>query len=206
MKIRKNVMALSALLMALTAGTASAAVTTGQLTFNWQGLVPTAPVTATGWAFVDSLDIPFTPVTGQLNIVENTAGGFTATSTAPIDFFIVPIDGTATPGTPVTRSVTAEMNNIEVYMGSNPVSGGLTGNKQLAVSTTAAPAEGEVALTMNGQPLQVGLASAITPTMTTGAGNEAHINIDILANIADGDATAGSAITFNVPVVFGVDI
>lgn len=204
MKIRKNVMALSALLMALTAGTASAAVTTGQLTFNWQGLVPTAPVTGTGWAFVDSLDFPFTPLAGQLSIVENTAGGFTATSTAPIDFFIKPVDGAVTPGTAVTPSTTVPLNGIQAYLGSNPVSGGLIGNKQLTPASTPTPTPGEVALTVNGAVLAVGAGAGI-PVDLTGT-TEAHVSIDINANIADGDAAEGASITFNAPVVFAVDI
>ncbi|RIQ11100.1 Cro/Cl family transcriptional regulator, partial [Salmonella enterica subsp. enterica serovar Newport str. CFSAN000835] len=63
--MKKKVLA-SALTFVLASGSAMAAVTTGQLTFNWQAVVPTAPVTSTAWAFVDGLDIPFVPGTEQL--------------------------------------------------------------------------------------------------------------------------------------------
>ena len=203
--MKKSLFAVSVLSIAIVSGSAAAAVTTGQLNFNWQGLVPTAPVTNTAWAFVDALDMPYTPGTEQLNVVlDNTTKGLTATGVKKYDFFVVPITGAATPGTPVTRGTT--LNSVKAYLGSAPVSSGFVGNKQLTLSTAAAAADGEVAITMNGTALSVGSATSTTVPVTAGTNPEAHVVIDMNAKAASADVIEGGAISFTAPVVFSVDI
>lgn len=53
--MKKNLLITSVLAMATVSGSVLAAVTNGQLTFNWQGVVPSAPVTQSSWAFVNGL-------------------------------------------------------------------------------------------------------------------------------------------------------
>ncbi|MGY0144667.1 Cro/Cl family transcriptional regulator [Edwardsiella tarda] len=203
MDMKKRVLAVSALTLSILSGTAMADVTPGQLTFNWQGVVPTGSVVGTGWAFVDKLDMPYTAGTEQLNVVlDSLTKDVSASGLKPYDFFIVPTTGTVTPGTAVTRGTT--INAVKAYLGSTPVSGGFVGNKQLALSTTATATAGQVAITLNGKALAVGNASAATVDLT--GGKEAHVLIDINAKAAKADVTEGSPISFTAPVVFSVDI
>ncbi|EDJ2557802.1 Cro/Cl family transcriptional regulator, partial [Salmonella enterica subsp. enterica serovar Poona] len=57
----KKILLSSALALSVMSGSAMAATETGSLTFNWQAVVPSAPVNGTSWAFVDAQDIPFIP-------------------------------------------------------------------------------------------------------------------------------------------------
>ncbi|EBC6662448.1 Cro/Cl family transcriptional regulator [Salmonella enterica] len=203
--MRKNILAMSAMTLVVLSGSAAAAATNGQLTFNWQGVVPTAPVTSGAWAFVDGLDIPFTPVTEALNIVSNAAS-VDITALKPTSFFIVPVTGPVTAGVPVTRNTTGTVNSINAFLGSAPVSGGFVGNKQLNLSTATTPAVGEVAITLNGQSLKVGSASPLSVTPSAAAGSETPIEISMSAKAAPSDVTDGAAVSFTAPVVFAVDI
>ncbi|WP_032243344.1 CS5 fimbrial major subunit CsfA [Escherichia coli] len=203
--MKKNLLITSVLAMATVSGSVLAAVTNGQLTFNWQGVVPSAPVTQSSWAFVNGLDIPFTPGTEQLNIPLDSNKDITARSVKPYDFFIVPVSGNVTPGAPVTRDTSANINSVNAFLSSVPVSNGFVGNKQLTLSTAVEAAKGEVAITLNGQALKVGSAS---PTVVTVASNkkESHISIDMNAKAAAADVAEGAAINFVAPVTFAVDI
>ncbi|EEG7921174.1 Cro/Cl family transcriptional regulator [Salmonella enterica] len=203
----KKIFYASALTLMLTTGSAMAAVTTGQLTFNWQAVVPTAPVTSTSWAFVDALDIPFVPGTEQLNI-SRTDTGIKAVSLKPYDFFIVPVDptSTVTNGTPVKRDATKTFNSTKVFLGSSPVSNGLVGNKQLQLSTAKEATDGQIAINVNGQPLKVGSNSAITISPASATDHEEHVVIDMNASIANADIKDGASLSFVAPVVFAVDI
>ncbi|WP_032243367.1 CS7 fimbrial biogenesis major subunit CsvA [Escherichia coli] len=203
--MKKKLLIASVLAMATVSGSVLAAVTNGQLTFNWQGGVPSAPVTKNTWAFVNGLDIPFTPGTEQLNITLGADKGITARSVKPYDFFIVPVTGTVTAGSPVTRSDTTSMNSVKAFLSSEPVSNGFVGNKQLTLSTTAEAVTGQVAITLNGQPLKVGSANATTVAMDTNK-KESHISIDMNAKASASDVAEGSAINFVAPVTFAVDI
>ncbi|EBS5580250.1 Cro/Cl family transcriptional regulator [Salmonella enterica subsp. enterica serovar Newport] len=208
--MKKNLLAMSVLGLAVVSGSAMAAgatVTNGQLTFNWQGVVPTAPVTQTTWAFVDGLDMPFTPGTEQLNIVvDPTTKNITATSVKPYDFFIVPVDATSTitPGTPVKRDPTASLNKVEAFLSSTPVSNGFVGNKQLALSTTPVATDGEVAVTLNGQLLKVGSTNPTNVTVSNA--KEAHVVIDMNAKAVAADVKEGASLSFVAPVTFAVSI
>ncbi|EJQ8147138.1 Cro/Cl family transcriptional regulator [Salmonella enterica subsp. enterica serovar Newport] len=199
----KRLIFASALALTVVSGSAMAAVTTGQLTFNWQGVIPTAPVTGNSWAFVDSRDIPFVPGTEQLNI-SRTSTGIKAVSGKNYDFFIVPITGTATPGAAVTRETTKPMNSVKAFLGSNPVSGGLVGNKQLTLSANSDATDGQIAVNLNGNPLKVGNENATTIGSTTD--HEEHITIGMNASIATADVKDGASLSFVAPVVFAVDI
>ncbi|HFW3091720.1 TPA: Cro/Cl family transcriptional regulator, partial [Salmonella enterica subsp. enterica serovar Reading] len=107
-------------------------------------------------------DMPFIPGTEQLNIVVDPATkGITATSVKPYDFFIVPVTAKPTPGVPVTRDPTGNLNKVEAFLSSTPVSNGFVGNKQLTLSTAAVAADGQVAVNLNGKPLAVGSANAM---------------------------------------------
>lgn len=195
----------SALALSVISGSAMAAVTTGQLTFNWQAVVPSAPVTSTAWAFVDGRDIPFVPGTEQLRVTRDDSG-IKAVAVTPYDFFIVPVTGSVTDGTPVTRAadtVTVK-NPVSVYLASSPVSSGLVGNKQLDLSTAALAEAGKIAININGKPLKVGSLAA-TKIGTTSDKDE-HISIDMNASIAKSDVTDGASISFVAPVIFAVDI
>ncbi len=204
--MRKNLLAISsAMALAVLSGSAAGAVTNGQLTFNWQGVVPASPVTSSAWAFVDGLDIPFTPATEALNIISNT-NTVDMTAVKPTSFFIVPVKTPVAPGAPVTRDDAATVNKINAFLGSAPVSGGFVGNKQLALATTATPTEGEVAITLNGQPLKVGSAAPLSVAPTTGGGSATPIEISMSAKAALTDVTDGAAVSFTAPVVFAVDI
>ncbi|EPF0242749.1 Cro/Cl family transcriptional regulator [Escherichia coli] len=199
----KTLLAISALSLAIISGSAVSAVTTGQLTFNWQGVVPTAPVTGSGWAFVDSLDIPYSPGTEQVNIVlDDVTKSISVTGVKPYDFFIVPVTGSVTPGTAVSRGTT--LNNVKAYLGSAPISGGFIGNKQLALSTTDTAADGQVAVTLNGRVLKVGNVNASQVDVT--GGKESHVVIDVNAKATAADVSEGASISFTAPVVFAVDI
>ncbi|ECV1146398.1 Cro/Cl family transcriptional regulator [Salmonella enterica subsp. enterica] len=202
--MKKKVLA-SALTFVLASGSAMAAVTTGQLTFNWQAVVPTAPVTSTAWAFVDGLDIPFVPGTEQLNIAR-TATGIKAVSLKPYDFFIVPVDTTSTitNGTPVKRDTTKPLLATKVFLGSMPVSNGLVGNKQLELSTTKDAVDGQIAINVNGKPLKVGSNAATSIGSATD--HEEHIVIDMNASILNADVKDGASLSFVAPVIFAVDI
>lgn len=201
--MKKTMLVASVLSLAIISGSASAAVTTGQLTFNWQGVVPTAPVTGTGWAFVDALDIPYTPGTEQVNVVmDSTTKAISVTGVKPYDFFIVPVTGTVTSGTAVTRSTT--MNTVKAYLGSDPVSGGFIGNKQLALSTTDTAENGQVSITLNGKVLKVGNVNASDVAVTDS--KESHVVIDVNAKATATEVAEGSSISFTAPVVFAVDI
>lgn len=202
--MKKKLIALS-VLVASVASTSSMAVTTnGQLTFNWQGVVPVSPVTQTTWAFVDGLDMPFTPGTEQLNIVvDSGTKNITAVAVQPYDFFIVPITGNASAGTAVTRNPNATLNTINAYLGSEPVSGGFVGNKQLALATAATATNGQVAITLNGTPLRVGSTNGIS---VTSANNEAHVSIQLNARAVAADVDEGAALSFTAPVIFSVDL
>lgn len=202
--MKKKVLA-SALTFVLASGSAMAAVTTGQLTFNWQAVVPTAPVTSTAWAFVDGLDIPFVPGTEQLNIAR-TATGIKAVSLKPYDFFIVPVDTTSTitNGTPVKRDMTKSLLATKVFLGSMPVSNGLVGNKQLELSTTKDAVDGQIAINVNGKPLKVGSNAATSIGSATD--HEEHIVIDMNASIPNADVKDGASLSFVAPVIFAVDI
>lgn len=203
--MKKNLLVVSALAMAVMSGSALAAVTNGQLTFNWQGVVPTAPVTQTNWAFVDGLDMPFAPGTEQLNIViDATTKDIKATSVKPYDFFIVPVTGNVTAGTPVTRDTTATLNSVNAFLSSTPVSNGFVGNKQLTLSTAAMATAGQVAINLNGQPLKVG---STNPTSVSVSNNkEAHVSIDMNAQAVSADVAEGASLSFVAPVTFAVDI
>ncbi|ENB2032881.1 Cro/Cl family transcriptional regulator [Salmonella enterica] len=195
----------SALALSVMSGSAMAAVTTGQLTFNWQAVVPSAPVTSTTWAFVDGRDIPFVPGTEQLRVTRDDSG-IKAVSVTPYDFFIVPVDGKVVEGTPVTRAAdTVNIKNaVKVYLASSPVSNGLVGNKQLALSTTAQAAAGNIAINVNGTPLKIGSLAATTIGKTSD--KDEHVDIDMNASIAKADVADGASISFVAPVVFAVDI
>lgn len=203
--MKKSLLIVSALALTVLSGSAVAAISNGQLTFNWQGVVPTAPVTQTNWAFVDGLDMPFTPGTEQLNIVvEPATKNVSATSVKPYDFYIVPVTGTVTPGTPVTRDTTATLNGVNAFLSSTPVSNGFVGNKQLTLSTTTVATEGQVAINLNGTPLKVG--STNPTSITVNDGKEAHVSIDINAAVLAADVNGGASLSFVAPVTFAVDI
>ncbi|EAW8185588.1 Cro/Cl family transcriptional regulator [Salmonella enterica] len=208
--MKKNLLTMSVLGLAVVSGAAMAAdsaVTNGQLTFNWQGVVPTAPVTQSTWAFVDGLNMPFIPGTEQLNIVVDPATkDITATSVKPYDFFIVPVDSdkAVTPGVPVNRATTKSLNKVEAFLSSTPVSNGFVGNKQLELSTQALATEGQVAVNLNGQPLKVG--SANPTNVTVSSSKEAHVVIDMNAKAAATDVKEGASLSFVAPVTFAVSI
>ncbi|HIC6969607.1 Cro/Cl family transcriptional regulator [Salmonella enterica] len=199
----KKLVLTSALTLMLASGSAMAAVTNGQLTFNWQAVVPTAPVTSTAWAFVDGLDMPFVPGTEQLNVTRTTTG-IKAVSLKPYDFFIVPVTGTITPGTAVKRDTAKPLAATKVFLGSVPVSNGLVGNKQLALSTAKEAGDGQIAINVNGQPLKVGNVGAITIGSATD--HEEHIAIDMNASVVNADVQDGASLSFVAPVIFAVDI
>ncbi|EBK2664553.1 Cro/Cl family transcriptional regulator [Salmonella enterica subsp. enterica serovar Enteritidis] len=199
----KKLVLTSALTLMLASGSAMAAVTNGQLTFNWQAVVPTAPVTSTAWAFVDGLDMPFVPGTEQLNITR-TGTGIKAVSLKPYDFFIVPVTGDITNGTPVTRDATKSLHSVNVFLGSSPVSNGLVGNKQLALSSAKEATDGQIAINVNGQPLKVGSTSPVL--IGKDSDKEEHIAIEMNASVAKTDVQDGASLSFVAPVIFAVDI
>ncbi|EDZ6276110.1 Cro/Cl family transcriptional regulator, partial [Salmonella enterica] len=175
-----------------------------QLTFNWQGVVPAAPVNSDAWAFVDGLDIPYTPGTEQLNIlVDPATKDASIASVKPYDFFIVPVTGPVTPGVAVTRGA-GPMNNMKAFLATNPISGGFVSNKQLAPAAGPQAVNGEVAVTLNGQIMKVGSTNAVTITPT--AATEAHVLVDINAKAASADVQEGASVSFTAPVIFSVDI
>lgn len=201
--MKKNLLVASTFALAVLSSSVMAATTTGQLTFNWQGVVPTTPVTGTGWAFIDGLDIPYTPGTEQVNVVvDNTSKAIIVTGVKPYDFFIVPVTGAVAPGTAVTRGTT--LNTVKAYLASEPVSGGFIGNKQLAMSTTDTATDGQVAVTLNGKALKVGSVGA--SDVTIAGTSVAHVVINVNAKAAAADVVEGSSISFTAPVVFAVDI
>ncbi|EEF9634122.1 Cro/Cl family transcriptional regulator [Salmonella enterica] len=195
----------SALALSVISGSAMAAATTGQLTFNWQAVVPSAPVTSSAWAFVDGQDIPFVPGTGQLRVTRDTSG-IKAVSVNPYDFFIVPVTGSVEDGKPVTRAAAATViKSVNVYLAGSPVSNGLVGNKQLDLSTEAQAAAGKIAININGKPLKVG-ASNPTKISSTATDKDEHVDIEMNASIAKADVADGASISFVAPVIFAVDI
>ncbi|ELN8993511.1 Cro/Cl family transcriptional regulator [Salmonella enterica] len=201
----KKIMFASVLVLTAVSGSAMAtAITTGQLTFNWQGVIPTAPVTSTAWAFVDARDMPFVPGTEQLNI-SKTSTGIKAVSGKAYDFFIVPVTaGKVEVGSPVKRDSTKALNSVKAFLGSNPVSGGLIGNKQLALASSSTVSDGHIAVNLNGSPLAVGSEHATT--IGTSTDHQEHIVIDMNASIATADVSDGASLSFVAPVVFSVDI
>ncbi|EPC4783750.1 Cro/Cl family transcriptional regulator [Salmonella enterica] len=200
----KKILLSSALALSVISGSAMAAVTTGQLTFNWQAVVPSAPINGTGWAFVDGLDMPFAPGTEQLRISRSDTG-IEAVSVKPFDFFIVPVTGKVETGVKVTRDGAANIKNpVSVYLASNPVSNGLKSNKQLALSDSKIAKAGDVAINLNGNPLKVGSLAAITIGKATD--KDEHVVIDMNASISNDDVDDGASISFVAPVVFAVDI
>lgn len=201
--MKKTLLTISAL--ALMQGSALAAVTNGQLTFNWQGVVPTSPVTQTNWAFIDGLNLPFTPVTEQLNIVVDSATkDVSITSAKPYDFYIAPVTGAIKAGTPVTRDTNATMNSVNAFLASTPVSKGFVGNKQLILSGQAKATTGQVAINLNGQPLKVGSTSPTTITVNNN--KEAHITMEVNAAADAASVNEGASLSFVAPVTFAVDI
>lgn len=202
--MKKNLLSLSMLMLSAISSGAMAATTTGQLNFNWSGVVPTSPVTSTAWAFVDGMNMPYTPGTEALNVSLDQQGDLTAVGVKPYDFFIVPVTGATTPGQAANVDKTKQYNSIKAFLGTAPISGGFVGNKQLTLSTNATANNGEVAVTLNGQALQIGDANATT--LTNPAGYQAHMLVDVNAKAAATDVAEGSAISFSAPVIFAVDI
>ncbi len=195
----------SVLTFSVMSGSAMAAVTTGQLTFNWQAVVPSAPAVGANWAFVDGQDMPFVPSTEQLRVTRDSTG-IQAVSVAPYDFFIVPVTGNVKEGSPVTRAadtVTLK-NSVNVYLASSPISNGLVGNKQLDLSADAQASAGKIAINVNGNPLKVGSNSSTT--IGAASDKDVHVDIDMNASIGKADVADGASISFVAPVVFAVDI
>lgn len=202
----KKFLVSSALAISLMSGTVMAAETTGQLTFTWQAVIPSAPVLSNTWAFVDSLDMPFTPGTEQLRVIK-TDSGIQAVSVKPFDFFIAPVDGTTavSPGNKISRPVAATtINSVKAFLASNPVSNGLVGNEQLVLSTNKDASDNQVAINLNGSPLKVGSTNATT--IGNSVSGDQHVVIDMNAKVTTGHYDDGASISFVAPVVFAVDI
>ena len=206
MKMKKKLIALSILAASVVSASSMAAVTTGQLTFNWQGVIPTSPVVSSAWAFVDGLDNVFIPGTEQLRVNLDDKGDMTAVSVQPYDFFIVPVVASATSGHIDRDAVkTFATNGIKAYLGTNPVSNGFNGDKQLTLATKALADASQVAITLNGTPLVVGSSGAIDVGMDT-AKKEAHVSIELNTKVEKADITEGGSISFTAPVIFAADI
>ncbi|WP_421335587.1 Cro/Cl family transcriptional regulator [Aeromonas veronii] len=179
----------SLLALTLIAGAAQAAVENGSLNFNWQGTTPADAVVPASWKFTDAVGGDYTPTTSALNMSVGGNGVLEINSAANHSFFI-----TATTGT---------LNSVDAYLGTNPVSSGFVASKQLALATSATPADDQVAILMNNQPLKVGAANKI-PVGGTGA--QRSVDISLAAKAAASTFAEKSVIGFSVPVIFAVDI
>ncbi|HDI1214986.1 TPA: Cro/Cl family transcriptional regulator [Aeromonas hydrophila] len=178
--------------LTLIAGMANAAVTNGQLTFSWQGTTPAAPVVPGDFKFTDATGTDWTPSNVSLNMTTSSDGSLSMNSANNMEFFI---SGSGS---------TTALNSIKVYLGSNPVSTGFVGSKQLALATTAAPSNDQVAVLLNSQPLQVGSGNATTLNGVTGLQHQ--VSLSIAAKAASGSFTETTVVGFSVPVIFSVDL
>lgn len=216
MKMKTKLIALSVLAASVVSASSMAAITDGQLDFNWQGVIPTNPITSStaSWAFVDGFDNIYSPTTEQLTVKLDDKGDMTAASVKPYDFFIIPVDtaklasSNTLPaiGAHVDRSTTATFsaNGVKAYLGANPVSTGLNGGKQLTLAKDVVAKEGEVAIVLNGLPLAVGSLAAID--LNTMATKDVHVNIAFNAKANKVDVTENASINFVAPVIFSVDV
>lgn len=171
------------------AGVAHAAVENGSLSFNWSGTTPADPIIPASWSFTDAVGAAFTPTTTSLVMTTLPDGTLEIDSIANQSFFITSEGGT--------------LNSVDAYLGSNPVSSGFVGAKQLALATTATPAADQVAILMNGQPLKVGAANKVS---VGGSGSQRSVDIGLAAKAAQSSFTEKTVIGFSVPVIFAVDI
>lgn len=175
----------------LTAGMANAAATNGSLSFNWQGTTPAAPIVAGTWKFKDAMGNDYTPATAALNFVTNSDGSLSINSATNNAFFIT-VEGSGT------------LSTIGAYLGNSPVSSGFVASKQLALSTTASPAEDQVAVLMNNQPLAVGSSNSVSVTGVSGTQKE--VSLSLAAKASASSFAEKTVVGFSVPVIFAVDI
>lgn len=169
---------------------ANAAVTNGSLNFNWQGVIPADPITTGDWKFTDALGADYVPTTQMLTFQKSPDKSMLANSASNVSFFI--------------NSNTTELNKVSVYLGSNPISSGLEGSKQLTLATTTTPTNDQISIVMNGLPLQVG--SAKTVDLAGVAGNQALIELSVSAKIGETSYKPGSSVSFSAPIIFAVDL
>lgn len=203
----KKILLSSALALSVMSGSAMAATETGSLTFNWQAVVPSAPVNGTSWAFVDAQDIPFIPASELLKIKRESNGNIQVNSLKPFEFFIAPVKGEVTSGKPVTRDGTKTIASVKAFLASTPISNGLVGSQQLNLGAGVKAAAGEISVVVNGQPLQLGVENPVEVVKSgTAAGKEARVTVDMNANIQKDKVIDGAGISFNAPVIFTVEI
>ncbi|HFW3090912.1 TPA: Cro/Cl family transcriptional regulator [Salmonella enterica subsp. enterica serovar Reading] len=201
----KKLLLSSALALSVISGSAMADIHNGQLTFSWQAAIPSAPILDSKWAFVDALDIAWEPAGAEELKVTKGTGNITLASLKPFDFFIAPVTGKADPGNKITRPTPAiSITGVDVFLASNPVTTGLVDGKQLGVSANAVAGDNEVAITLNGEPLQVGSGNQKAVSVTSG--KDPHIVIEANAKIANGQYVDGGSISISAPVVFAVNI
>ncbi|AIJ08090.1 Transposase [Edwardsiella anguillarum ET080813] len=104
--------------------------------------------------FVDKLDMPYSVAPEQLNVMlDSLTKDISISGLKPYDFFIVPVSGTVTLGSAVTRGTT--INAVKAYLGSTSISGGFVGNKQLALSTAPTVIAEQAAIPLNGKVLAI---------------------------------------------------
>lgn len=203
----KKILLSSALALSVMSSSAMAATETGSLTFNWQAVVPSAPVNGTTWAFVDGQDFPFIPASEVLKIKRDGNSNIQVNSLKPFEFFIAPVKGSVTSGVPVKRDETKTIALVKAFLASTPISNGLVGNQQLKLGTDVTAAAGEISVVVNGNALKLGVENPVEVVSAgTQAGKEARVTVDMNAIIKKDAVIDGAGISFNAPVIFAVDI
>ncbi|EFT4510252.1 Cro/Cl family transcriptional regulator [Salmonella enterica subsp. enterica serovar Stanley] len=202
----KKILLSSALALSVMSGSAMAATETGSLTFNWQAVVPSAPVNGTSWAFVDAQDIPFIPASELLKIKRESNGNIQVNSLKPFEFFVVPVSSIPSDGTPVVRDGAKTISSVKAFLASTPISNGLVGSQQLNLGTDVKAKAGEISVVVNGQPLQLGVENPVEVVSSAAQGKGARVTVDMNANIQKDKVIDGAGISFNAPVIFTVDI
>ncbi len=203
----KKILLSSALALSVISGSAMAEIETGSLTFNWQAVVPSAPLNGVHWAFVDGQDIPFIPASELLKITRQGDDSIKVNSLKPFEFFIAPVKGDVTNGSPVTRDEMKTISTVKAFLASTPISNGLAKNEQLKLGASESAGAGEISVVVNGKALKLGVDNPVevVPTGTV-AGKGARVTVDMNANIEKEKVIDGAGISFNAPVIFQVDI
>lgn len=203
----KKILLSSALALSVMSGSAMAATETGSLTFNWQAVVPSAPVNGTSWAFVDSQDIPFIPASEVLKIKRENSGDIKVNSLKPFEFFVVPVKGDVVNGSPVTRDTVKTIGSVNAFLASTPISNGLAKNEQLKLGAGETAGTGEISVVVNNHALKLGVENPVEVVSAgTAAGKGARVTVDMNAYIEKAKVIDGAGISFNAPVIFQVDI
>ncbi|EDI1752818.1 Cro/Cl family transcriptional regulator [Salmonella enterica] len=203
----KKILLSSALALSVMSGSAMAATETGSLTFNWQAVVPSAPLNGTNWAFVDGQDIPFIPASELLKITRQNDNSIKVNSLKPFEFFIAPVTGKVEAGVKITRNATKTIGAVQAFLASTPISNGLAKNEQLTLGAAENAGAGEISVVVNNHALKLGVENPVEVVSTgTAIGKAARVTVDMNADIPEDKVIDGAGISFNAPVIFQVDI